>query len=127
MVATQGKRDREALQAALETKAPYVAFVGSRRKAAALKESLLKTGAAPARLEALHAPAGLDIGAATPEEVALSILAEIVQLRRTAERRPGRPALEREEIDGGSLEAEVVSPVKGACETKGREFSRKPG
>ncbi|MCG8592829.1 MAG: XdhC family protein [Kiloniellales bacterium] len=127
VVATQGKRDREALQAALATTAPYVAFVGSRRKAAALKESLLKTGAAPARLEALHAPAGLDIGAATPEEVALSILAEIVQLRRTAERRPGPPALEREEIDGGSLEAEVVSPVKGACETKGREFSRKPG
>ena len=127
VVATQGKRDREALQGALATAAPYVAFVGSRRKAAAMRESLLKTGADPRRLEALRAPAGLDIGAATPEEVALSILAEIVQQRRAAERQPGPPALEREEIDGGSLEAEVVSPVKGVCETKGREFSRKPG
>ena len=125
VVATQGKRDREALQGALATAAPYVAFVGSRRKAAAMRESLLKAGADPGRLEALRAPAGLDIGAATPEEVALSILAEIVQQRRAAERQPGPPAMEREEIDGGSLEAEVVSPVKGACETKGREFLRR--
>ena len=124
VVATQGKRDREALAGALESGAPYVAFVGSRRKAAALKEALLKAGADPVRLAALHAPAGLDIGAATPEEVALSILAQIVQLRRADETRDGATPLEREEIEGGSLEAEVVSPVKGACETKGREFAR---
>ena len=122
VVATQGKRDREALEAALRSSAPYVAFVGSRRKAAALKESLGKVGLASERLAALHAPAGLDIGAATPEEVALSILAEVVQQRRAGETQAGPPALEVEDIEGGSLEAEVVSPVKGACETKGREF-----
>ena len=89
VVATQGKRDREALAGALASGAPYVAFVGSRRKAAALKETLSKAGADPERLAALHAPAGLDIGAATPEEVALSILAQIVQLRRAGEAREG--------------------------------------
>jgi xanthine dehydrogenase accessory factor len=81
-VATQGKRDREALAGALASPAPYVAFVGSRRKAAVLTDALVAGGLARAALARLKAPAGLDIGAATPEEIALSILAEIVQLRR---------------------------------------------
>jgi len=82
VVATQGKRDREALAAALATGAPYVGFVGSRKKAAALKQELATAGADPARLAAIRSPAGLDIGAATPEEIAVSILAEIVRERR---------------------------------------------
>jgi len=84
VVATQGKRDREALEGALAAGAPYVAFVGSRKKAAALKEALAENGADPARLAAIRSPAGLDIGAATPEEIALSVLAEMVQDRRAA-------------------------------------------
>jgi xanthine dehydrogenase accessory factor len=82
VVATQGKRDREALAGALASPAPYVAFVGSRRKAAVLTDALVAGGLNRATLARLKAPAGLDIGAATPEEIALSILAEIVQLRR---------------------------------------------
>jgi xanthine dehydrogenase accessory factor len=91
VVATQGRGDAEALAAAMAANAPYTAFVGSVRKVAALKSALLAEGCAAAWLDALHAPAGLDIGAVTPEEIALSILAEIVRERRRAgDRRSGR-------------------------------------
>jgi xanthine dehydrogenase accessory factor len=91
VVATQGKRDRDALKAALATGAAYVAFVGSRRKAAQLVEALAADGVDVARLRALRSPAGLHIGAVTPAEIALSILTEIV-----AERRLGAGALRGE-------------------------------
>jgi xanthine dehydrogenase accessory factor len=86
VVATQGKGDESALAAALAAPARHVAFVGSHRKAAALRRALAARGADPERLSALHSPAGLDIGAVTPEEIALSILAEIVQVRRRGQR-----------------------------------------
>lgn len=86
VVSTQGKRDREALHAALATDADYVAFVGSRRKAATLKTAIREKGLAAARIERLKAPAGLDIGAIEPEEIALSIMSEIVSRRRQAMR-----------------------------------------
>ena len=82
VVATQGKRDRDALTGALASPAGYVAFVGSRRKVAVLSEAMVEAGLDSAALSRLKAPAGLDIGASTPEEIALSVLAEIVQLRR---------------------------------------------
>jgi len=67
--------------------ARHVAFVGSHRKAAALRASLATKGADAERLAAMHSPAGIDIGAVTPEEIALSILTEIVELRRRGQRR----------------------------------------
>jgi xanthine dehydrogenase accessory factor len=82
VVSTQGRGDAEALKAALAIGARYTAFVGSVRKVAALKAALLAEGCAAALLDRLHGPAGLDIGAVTPEEIALSILAEIVRERR---------------------------------------------
>ena len=82
VVATQGKRDRDALLGAVSSNAAYVAFIGSRRKAEKLKADLLAEGVAAEKLNALHSPAGLDIGAVTPDEIALSILAEIVYARR---------------------------------------------
>ena len=82
VVSTQGRGDGAALHAALASDAPHVAFVGSRRKAEALKADLAEKGLDASRLDRLKAPAGLDIGALTPEEIALSILAEITQWRR---------------------------------------------
>ena len=70
------------MQAALAVDADYVAFVGSRKKAEALKAALAQRGVAAERLAKLKAPAGLDLGAITPEEIAISILAEIVAVRR---------------------------------------------
>jgi len=82
VVATQGAGDEEALTAALRSPARYVAFVGSKAKVTALKESLAERGIPAERLAELHGPAGIPIGAVTPEEIALSILADIVQARR---------------------------------------------
>lgn len=82
VVSTQGRGDEAALSAALAVDVDYVAFVGSRRKAAVLKEKLTERGVAPERLAKLKAPAGLDLGAITPDEIAISILAEIVAARR---------------------------------------------
>lgn len=92
VVATQGKRDTEALRHALASDAAWVGFVGSRKKVAAVKEWLTEDGVAADRLARLHAPAGLPIGAATPEEIAVAVLAEIVQDRRVGAAEPARPA-----------------------------------
>lgn len=82
VVSTQGRGDEAALLAALAIDADYVAFVGSRKKADALKSTLSARGVAPERLAKLKAPAGIDLGAITPDEIAISILAEIVAVRR---------------------------------------------
>jgi len=95
VVATQGKRDREALGAALASDAGYVAFVGSRRKAATLTGQLREQGLDEARLARLSAPAGLDIHAIEPAEIALSILGEVVAHRRRNVRAPADGTKER--------------------------------
>ncbi|OAN73576.1 XdhC /CoxI family-like protein [Jannaschia sp. EhC01] len=84
VVATQGQGDLDALTQALAAGADYVAFVGSRRKYAALAEKLAMAGADQGGIDGVQAPAGLDLGAVTPEEIALSILAQLVQTRRVA-------------------------------------------
>jgi xanthine dehydrogenase accessory factor len=84
VVATHGAADEEALAQALASGAIYVSLVASRRRAAVVVEQLRRRGIPPDRLGALKAPAGLDIGALTPEEIAISIMAEIVQLRRSS-------------------------------------------
>ena len=83
VVATQGIWDEEALASALRRNASYVGLVASPTRAAVVRSWLLEeNGMAEERLAALRAPAGLDLGAETAEEVALSILAELVQVRR---------------------------------------------
>ncbi|MEM6758470.1 MAG: XdhC family protein [Pseudomonadota bacterium] len=82
VIATQGQGDLDALTSALAGPADHLAFVGSRRKFAALSEKLRGAGLAQASIDRVKAPAGLDLGAVTPEEIALSILAELVQVRR---------------------------------------------
>jgi xanthine dehydrogenase accessory factor len=86
VIATQGRGDSAALKAAIEVPSKYLAFVGSRRKAAALKAELGKTGVSPQRLETIHAPAGLNLGAITPDEIAFSIVAEMIEIRRRGQR-----------------------------------------
>lgn len=91
VVSTQGRGDEAALSAALALDVDYIAFVGSRRKAEVLKAKLAERGIAPERLAKLKAPAGLDLGAITPDEIAISILAEIVALRRGKQARGAPP------------------------------------
>jgi xanthine dehydrogenase accessory factor len=106
VVATQGKRDREALKAAFATGAPYVAFVGSRRKATQLAADLAGDGVDRARLTALRSPAGIHIGAVTPAEIALSILTEIV-----AERRLGARALRSDD----EMKLDAAPAARSCC------------
>lgn len=81
VIATQGRRDLDALEAALASRAEYVSMVSSRRKAEHLL-GRLKDKIPAERAARLKAPAGIDIQAIEPEEIALSIIAEIVQARR---------------------------------------------
>jgi xanthine dehydrogenase accessory factor len=80
VVSTQGECDEEALENALRTDANYVAFVASKVKATKVLQNLAERGVGPERLSQVKAPAGMNIGARSPEEIAVSILAEIVQL-----------------------------------------------
>ncbi len=86
VVSTQGKGDEAALRAAVKTTASYHAFVGSRRKMTALRDKLIGEGVDASALDRVKAPAGLDLGAITPEEIAMSILAEITIERRRGQR-----------------------------------------
>ena len=85
VVSTQGAGDRAALKIAASTPARYRSFVGSRRKAETLRQELAAEGLAPENLAAVKAPAGLDLHAISIEEIALSILAEMVAVRRRAQ------------------------------------------
>ena len=82
VVATQGRRDVQGLRAALAVQARQVWLVASGRKAQVLKDALVAAGADAAQVAAIVAPAGQPIGAHTPEEVALSVLAAVVAARR---------------------------------------------
>jgi len=86
VVSTQGKGDEAALKQALAIEAAYLAFVGSKRKMAALRDKLVGIGLDPVAIDRVKAPAGLDLGAITPEEIAMSILAEITVERRRGQR-----------------------------------------
>ena len=82
VIATQHKRDHLWLQKALEGKAAYVALVASRHRAKLVLDYLAASGLPSQKIASVRAPAGLDLGAATPEEIALSIVSEMVALRR---------------------------------------------
>jgi xanthine dehydrogenase accessory factor len=79
------KLDDAALEVALRSEAPYVGAMGSRRAQARRRERLLAAGLEEELLERLAAPIGLDLGAASPEETALSIMAEVVAVRNARE------------------------------------------
>ena len=86
VVSTQGAGDRAALKSAACAAARYAAFVGSRRKFETLRQELIGEGVPEAALGRVKAPAGLDIHAITGEEIALSILAEMIAVRRAPQR-----------------------------------------
>lgn len=87
VVSTQGEGDEEALEKAAGTNADYVAFVASNIKAKKVLEYLREVGVSSERTSGIRAPAGLEIRATSPEEIAVSILAEIIQ-QRGARRKP---------------------------------------
>ena len=114
VVATHGDDDEQALTRVLATPAGYVSLVASRKRAGAIVETLRRRGVPAEQLARLKAPAGLDIGAVTPEEIAVSILAEVIQARRhlaAASLAPGAAAAARAEAST-SPEAPALAEAK---------------
>jgi xanthine dehydrogenase accessory factor len=127
VVATQGQRDEEATRAALAARPAYLGIVASRARFAQIRETLAAGGVPAASLDAVRSPAGLDIGARTAEEIALSILAEIVERRGAAAARqaPQSATVEgaagretRAARSGGAAahhEGDAAAPTAGAA------------
>jgi len=107
VVASQGRRDLQALRAALAVQARQVWFVASTRKAQVLREALIEGGQDGAAVRAIVAPAGQLIGAQTPEEIALSVLAAVVSARRG-----GQPAPAAAQT---APPLPALAPVPGSC------------
>lgn len=82
VVAAHGRDERAILRVALEAQVPYVGLVASRKRGAAVLDALRDDGVSEELLARIDTPAGLDIGARTPAEIALSILASVVEVRR---------------------------------------------
>jgi xanthine dehydrogenase accessory factor len=100
VVATRGhNHDLDAVKAALRTPAFYIGLLGSKRKKALLRRSLEDNGFSPADIERVVIPVGVEIGSVTPEEIAVSIMAQIIQRRREHGASRGCPA-----SCGGSLQ-----------------------
>ncbi|HEU4367526.1 MAG TPA: XdhC family protein [Methylomirabilota bacterium] len=107
VVATHADSDEDALARVLATEAGYVSLVASRRRATAVVERLRRRGVPPERLGRFKAPAGLDLGAVTPAEIAVSILAEIVQHHRGDKLTEAAPAAVE------TTAGEAVDPICG--------------
>ncbi len=90
VIATQHKGDHQSMQTALRSEVRYLGLIASRKRARLVLDYLRQCGIGEPELARVHAPAGLDLGAQTPEEIALSVLTEIVQLRRGGTARPRR-------------------------------------
>jgi xanthine dehydrogenase accessory factor len=89
VIVTRGHRDDlRVLGWAVKTEARYIGMIGSKRKVLSVYNALEKEGVAPESFERVHAPVGLEIGALTPEEIAVSIAAELIAIRRNAKDLP---------------------------------------
>jgi xanthine dehydrogenase accessory factor len=87
VIVTRGHRDdMRLLRWAVQTPARYIGMIGSKRKTIAIFRQLTEEGLAASLFERVHAPVGLDIGAVTPEEIAVAITAELIASRRRVER-----------------------------------------
>jgi xanthine dehydrogenase accessory factor len=85
VIVTRGHRDdMRVLKWAVGTKARYIGMIGSKRKVISVYRALEREGVAPEAFERVHAPMGLEIGALTPQEIAISIAAELIAERRNA-------------------------------------------
>ena len=76
--------DEQCLYFAVATKAKYIGMIGSKKKVKQTKENLIQKGVSAEQLDKVHTPIGLEIGAETPAEIAISILAEIIKVRRAS-------------------------------------------
>ncbi len=123
-ILTRGHRyDAECLRTILGGEEPgYLGMIGSRRRVALLKEGLLEEGVSPQGLGRLHSPIGLDIGGITPEEIAVSILAELIAAKRkgnTEKNLRNQSDLDYQVLERLASEEQVPKAVVTIIRTKG--------
>ncbi len=116
VVATHGRFDERSLERFLKTDTPYVALVASRKRAAVIVDHLAAKGIPAERLRKIKNPAGLDIGAVTPEEIAVSIVAEIVGIRRKLTTAVSASEVSSTQV-GGTLVEAPASPTTASYAT----------
>jgi xanthine dehydrogenase accessory factor len=105
VIASQHKGDHESIERALASEARYIALIASRKRSRLVLRYLRENGVDPDNLVRVVAPAGLDLGGRTPEEIALSVVSQMVMVRRR-----GSGADKRETI--GAFAAEAVNPAR---------------
>ena len=101
------ERDFEAIQTAVRLRPAYLGVIASRKRFSELRDALAARGVERAVLDSIVAPAGLDIGAHTPEEIALSVFAQIIQRRRASKEVAAAPASAQQ------ASTEAADPVCG--------------
>lgn len=124
VVATHGQYDEDVLEVALRSRAGYIGMVGSHKRAEACRDYLRASGLTEQQIARLQAPAGLALGAITPAEIATSILAELVQVRRRAqttsvqdemaeETNSDIASIKEQEMSEGEVSETAIDPVCG--------------
>jgi xanthine dehydrogenase accessory factor len=108
VVATQGHGDEDAIEQAVLAKPAYLGLVGSRRRGSAVLGYLSERGLPQDQLDRVKVPAGVDLGRTTHQEIAVAILAELVQLRASGALAAGGPP-----VAAASAPAQVIDPVCG--------------
>jgi xanthine dehydrogenase accessory factor len=114
VIATQHKGDHESMRRALASEAGYIALIASRKRARLVLDFLRREGFDDATLERVMAPSGLDLGARTPEEIALCVISEIVLVRRGGSGLRMRDKLKLEQAGGRAAGAPALLAARVA-------------
>jgi xanthine dehydrogenase accessory factor len=125
VVATQGHHDEEAITAAIEARPAYVGLVGSARRGATVLGYLAERGVPQGELDKVRVPAGLDLGPTTHQEIAVAILAELVQLRAAGSLPAGPGGPERRGTQA-SARGPVPAAHAGVPDSSGEENAADP-
>ncbi len=103
VIATQHKGDHESMTRALNSDAAYIALIASRKRSRLVLDYLRGNGIDKAQLNRVVAPCGIDLGARTPVEIALSVISEIILVRRSGSGLRMKDTLDREHADGSTM------------------------
>ena len=116
VIVTRGHRyDAECLEIIVEKQNAYIGMMGSKRRVAIVKDQLEKKGIDREDLERVHTPIGLKIKAETPEEIAVSIMAEIIEVKNSREKAGGYSKVESEVMQKALLMMRKGEPVFQLC------------
>jgi xanthine dehydrogenase accessory factor len=122
LIATMGDEDLDILQKVLQSAPAYVGVIASRRRFEHVQQTLIACGVPREALARVSAPAGLDIGARTPEEIALSVMAQIVEQRRKAETTAKADSTPSEALDPICGMTVAVAGARHTAQVKGKTY-----